>query len=92
VARISQRSSKLARCGQNLHKLIYSRAKNFIHVAIDNDKVSDNDLFEVPTKYPLQRRANAPVIGNGRPIKTSKSTTGKIAGVHEKSAVNLRDF
>src|SRR5215831_17453873 len=54
-------------------------AKNFLAVVLDDGTVSNNDLIEVPIKYPLHRRAHAPTIGNGEPIKTGESATGKRA-------------
>ena len=36
-------------------------------------------LFEVPNKYPFHRPAHAAAIGNGGPIKTGESATGKRA-------------
>ena len=53
------------------------RAKDFLAVVFDNGPVANDDLIEVPIKYPLHRRAHASAICNGRPIKTRKSATGK---------------
>ena len=55
------------------------RAKNFLPVVLDDGTVSDNDLIEVPIKYPLDGRVHAPAIGNGGPIKTRESAAGKRA-------------
>jgi hypothetical protein len=36
---------------------------NFLPVVLDDGTVSNNDLIEVPIKYPLHGRAHALVIG-----------------------------
>src|SRR5438132_5351445 len=55
------------------------RAEDFLPVVLDDGTVSNDDLIKVPIKYPLHRRAHAPVICNGRPIKTRESAAGKAA-------------
>jgi MerR family mercuric resistance operon transcriptional regulator len=45
----------------------------------DYGAVANDDLIEVPIKYPLHRREHASAICNRRPIKTRKSATGKVA-------------
>ena len=57
---------------QSFHQPSKRRAKNFFAVVLDDGTVSNNDLIEVPIKYPLHRRAHAPTIGNGEPIKDGR--------------------
>ena len=52
-------------------------AKDLLAVVFDDGAVANDELIEVPIKYPLYRRAHASAIFNSRAIKTRKSATGK---------------
>jgi hypothetical protein len=64
---------------QSLQEPSKRRAKDFLPVVLDDGAVANDDLIEIPIKYPLHRRAHASAICNGGPIKTRKSATGKWA-------------
>jgi hypothetical protein len=53
------------------------RAKDVLPVVLDDGTVSNDDLIEIPIKYPLHRRTHASAICNIRLIKTCESATGK---------------
>ena len=62
---------------QSLQKPSKRRPKDFLPIVLDDGTVSNDDLIEVPIKYPFQRRAHASAICNSGPIKTCESATGK---------------
>ena len=61
---------------QSLQEPSKCRAKDFLPVVLGDGTVSNDDLIEIPIKYPLHRRAHASAICNSRPIKTCESATG----------------